>query len=63
MKQSKLLFAISSFIIVVIFSISFAIHTSTAQTTAEWKKDDKKTCYPCGKSCIVISAPRLPDKL
>ena len=59
MKRSTLYVAATSFVMILIFSISFAIHTSTAQTTVEWKEDDMKTCFPCGSSCIVISAPKL----
>jgi hypothetical protein len=59
MKRSKLYVAATSFVMILIFSISFAIHTSTAQTTVEWKEDDMKWCDPNGNSCIVITAPRL----
>lgn len=59
MKRSKLYVAATSFVMILIFSISFAIHTSTAQTTVEWKGDDGDMCNPVGKSCIVITAPRL----
>ena len=62
MNYSKLFIAVSSFIMILILSISFAIHTSTAQTKVEWRGDDGGWCDPCGRSCLLVTAPRLPDK-
>jgi peptidoglycan hydrolase CwlO-like protein len=59
MKRSTLYVAAISFVMILIFSISFAIHTSTAQTTVEFRGDDGDMCNPEGNSCIVVTAPRL----
>jgi peptidoglycan hydrolase CwlO-like protein len=59
MKRSTLYVAATSFVMILIFSISFAIHTSTAQTTVEFRGDDGNMCDPLGKTCIVVIAPKL----